>query len=493
MIGRLRRAVAPSGAIVAMGRTQSAGDEEGLDDVPFAADLGLATLDYAAFYELFAMEFDEVAIAGVVPFTGVVFAQLGGEEQDAPPVTVDTRLGTHAAPSVFVVVASQRSERVSLEPLDPYAIVQVSEPAVVAPSADPAALLADLSAMQLKTELLAAQLEEARERLTVSELRGGEVIARLERASHERDIALTRGMELEAVLAASQQTLVAVEQRLASAERLTAEHRDAVAHEPDLVVLRETPPLGVPTLDIQSVVGRAEQAEAALALALAELARREALQAEHVDVGLLRERAQQAESALARYSDEMTRTGEAAAHEIATYEERLRERAHVIAALEKELLRREAMIHELLDRQHESFDVLVNGSGGGPGGPVFEAALPLSVPPAGEADAAELRRKLDELALDIARREGELVARGWRITELENENARLSKSSGGGASAGARGVEDELDALRQALAQEHAARVAAESGEELARVRSELAQHAALLEQIRRTRDASKE
>jgi multidrug resistance efflux pump len=44
---------------------------------------------------------------------------------------------------------------------------------------------------------------------------------------------------------------------------------------------------------------------------------------------------------------------------------------------------------------------------------------------------------------------------------------------------------DELDALRQALTQEHAARVAAESGEELSRARAELARQAALLEQIK--------
>jgi hypothetical protein len=495
MVGRLRRAVAPSGAVVAMGRTQAGDDEDGALEVPFATDLGLATLDYAAFYELFAVEFDDVTIAGVVPFTGVVFAQLGGEEEDAPSVTVDTRLGSQPAPRVFVVVASQRTERASPEPLDPYTIVQVSEPVIAAPLADPA-LLADLTAMQLKTELLAAQLEEARERLTVSELRGSEVVARLERAALERDVALTRGMELEVVLAASQQTLVAVEQRLGEAERRAAERHDVLPIDPERLgrVLQETPPLGAPTIDVQTIVGRAEQAEAALAIALAELARRDALQREQVDVGLLRERAEQAESALARYADEMTRTTDAAVHEIATYEERLRERAHVIAALEKEILRREAMIHELLDQQHDSFNALNGAAGGG----AFEAA-PLSIPaiPPVSGDTAELRRKLDELALDIARREGELVARGWRITELENENERLSKStapSQGRAPDEELGrLRDELDALRQALAQEHTARVAAESGEELARVRSELAQQSALLEQTRRASEASKE
>jgi hypothetical protein len=99
-----------------------------------------------------------------------------------------------------------------------------------------------------------------------------------------------------------------------------------------------------------------------------------------------------------------------------------------------------------------------------------------------------LERKLDELAKEVARREGELTARGWRITELEN---RLRSARPGLAGEDPTKLRDELDALRQALAQEHAARVAAESGEELARARAELAKQAALLEQMRAQRDSS--
>jgi hypothetical protein len=121
-----------------------------------------------------------------------------------------------------------------------------------------------------------------------------------------------------------------------------------------------------------------------------------------------------------------------------------------------------------------------------------------------------LRKKLDALALDVARRQGELVAQAWRITELENDKARLLAASRGTAPSpavvarpdparepAAEGgriadlerdlarTRDEIDALRQALTQEHAARVAAESGEELSRARAELARQAALLEQMR--------
>jgi hypothetical protein len=122
---------------------------------------------------------------------------------------------------------------------------------------------------------------------------------------------------------------------------------------------------------------------------------------------------------------------------------------------------------------------------------VFEAS-PV-VPGVAPEEVARLRRKLDELALEVARREGELVAQAWRITELENEKARLAASKHVGAttagpvasSSELARLRDELDALRQALTQEHAARIAAESGEELSRARAELARQAALLEQIK--------
>jgi hypothetical protein len=207
-----------------------------------------------------------------------------------------------------------------------------------------------------------------------------------------------------------------------------------------------------------------------------------------VDLGQLRVRAEQAESALAGYSEDVARSAEALAHETAVFEERLRERAHVISGLEKELLRREQMIRELVASVAESAESAESSRAGTAlNGRAFEAAAPLSTPPAPPPQHdAGLVAKLDALAVEVARREGELVARGWRITELENENERLARELGSRQVEGELDrARDELDALRQALAQEHAARLAAESGEELARARSELAHQAALLEQIR--------
>jgi chromosome segregation ATPase len=224
--------------------------------------------------------------------------------------------------------------------------------------------------------------------------------------------------------------------------------------------------------------------------------------APRVDVEDLVLRAERAESALAhtvaQSIADLAHQSESHAAETASYEEQLIGRARVIASLEKELVRREQLVKELVSSLEESRE-------GEPSGMVFETALPLPPArpePALAEEVARVRTKLDELASEVARREGELVARGWRITELENECARLrdepAKKPEGrevlateadpDALARAR---DELDALRQALAQEHAARLAAESGEELARARSELARQAALLEQMRECAESS--
>lgn len=573
-IERLRRAVAVSGAVVAMGRAKLRGEEEMSANAPFAAELGPAVLEYAELYDLFATQFDEVTLAGVVPFAGAVFAELGvadDEDDDAesPAVSVDTRLAITDSPSVFVVVAGQRSDRKERPTLDPYSIVQIPARANQATSAAAkeriVALEAAFAAAQLKADLLTSQLDEVRDRLTAADARTVEAVSRLERAGSERDSALTRAMELEAVLAASQQTMATLERRLLEAEQGMLERDDRIAalsaeldaRQP--VTSSETPFLGTPALtenpDMGALLLRAERAELALAAALAELSNRqetEATVAFNVSIPELRERAERAEAALAiavaelanrqetdttiafgsavesipELKDRAERAEAAVAlaaadyaqaaeshlREMAGFEEQLRDRARVVAALEKELFRREMLVRELVSAIEDRDRTLaVEGDKNGSAAVIFEAAAPLSNPnpnppsahrpaqPDRSEEIAKLRRKLDELAAEVARREGEIVARGWRIEELENHlkskpaaaavapppkttpvaNDELGK------------VRDELDALRQALAQEHEARVAAESGEELARARSELARQAALLEQMRNQMERS--
>lgn len=419
-IGRLGRAVAPRGAVVAMGRATL---EEAPSSPPFSAELGPAALDYSELYDVFASEFDDVSLVGVVPFRGVVFAELGTEDE-APAVSVDTRLAQGDAPSVFVVVASSAaSAGFGRQELDPYAIVQLPDDGE--PTDQAVAALAGIEA-----DALEAQIDELKEEVAAREMRLAETVALVERSTNDRDAALTRAMELEAVLTAAQQAMATLERRLLEAERGCLDRDDRIA---------------TLSAEIDSRDSAASQPQIE--------------------------------------EDERAREAEAAA-----FEAQLVDRARTIAELEKEVVRRERLVKELVTALEEARE--------GQPGPAFEVAAPLS-PPASrrppEAPAASteevqaLRQKLDELAKEVARREGELTARAWRIEELENA-LRADRPDGRrakGEDADLRKVLDEVDALRKALAQEHEARVAAESGEELARARSELARQATLLEQMR--------
>jgi chromosome segregation ATPase len=401
-----------------MGRAKAAEGSE--TEEVFEGDLGDATLEYADLYDLFASEFEDVALAGVLPFAGVVFAQLGTEDE-APAVSVDTRHAPGEAPTVFVVVARD-GERDEDRALDPYAIVQLPEPsherAAVSSGIDASAA----AALQLRIEVLTAQLGESREAVVAGEARSSELSSRLDRAVTERDAALTRAMEFETILAASRQSLATLERRLLEAERGMLERDDQLATVNAELDARQSVAAADTRAgeELRERAARVESAEAALALNVADLA--------HVV--------------------------EAHAAETAGYEEQLRDRARVIAELEREVVRREQLVKELV----ASIEELREGAPA----VVFEAAVPLTVvprrDPALEQEVERLRGKLDELAGEVARREGELTARAWRITELENERARPEL-----ASELAR-AQNELDALRQALAQEHAARVAAETG-----------------------------
>lgn len=446
VLSRLRRAVGRSGTVVAMGRTRT--DARG--DEPFGEELAPASLEYGELYELFANEFEQVTLIGVVPFRGVVFAELGTDDE-SPAVSVDTRLASGAAPSIFAIVARGAESGNDTQPsLDPYAIVQLpAEESALADEADEADEAdgfeaAAMAAAQLRVGVLAAQLEETRDHYAVLEARAGDLLGRLERAVAERDAALTRAMELETILSAAQQALGLLEQRILEAERGMLERDDQLAAlHAELDARESLEGAAVANGEVlHAHLARAENAEAALALNIADLAQ----------------------------------VVEAHAGETAGYEEQLRERARVIAQLEREILRREALVKELVASLEESRD-------GASTDAVFEAAAPLA-PSAPRRESApqhtaledenvRLRQKLDELASEIARREGELTARAWRITELENARDALGApaSPAGELDAGARSeleaslarARDEVDALRQALAQEHAARLALES------------------------------
>jgi len=334
-------------------------------------------------------------------------------------------------------------------------------------------------------------------------------------------------------------------------DRIAALSAELDARRSQELVIIAPPAEPAPTIDVDALVTRAERAEAALALAVAEMAAREENAATYADTRVpditsIVARAERAEAALALNVADLSHITEAHAQETKSYEEQLRERARFIASLEKELVRREQLVKELVHANAELLEAMHGAEGESAPAVKFEAAPPISLPdPAAPtkvygngngngqqhaADAhalaaqkaalaasteeiASLRSKLDALASEIARREGELEARGWRITELENllqrklDEAAAARAAMSAATAPTQQqpskelprqaqpasdllsklarAEDELDALRKALTQEHSARIAAESGEELTRARAELARQATLLEQVR--------
>jgi chromosome segregation ATPase len=517
LLTRLRRLVGPEGAALVAARSAPPGDATGLD--------------YYEMYDLVSLQFASVRMVAQVPFVGVTLAELGDLDEE-PAVSVDTQLaGESGAPELFVAVASQREAR-----LEPYAIVQLPRESVVAaPAAEETrAGQAELAAAILRSDLLQAQLEEQRglvtrlraqaehapkvdeleamlhERATKlkdAETRAGDHYVRAERLGHD-----VRRLEEE------------LQRQRDRAARLTKELEDEkrvrTRAEVDLGMVRKNPELaaarerialledGLRTAEEATAVLQARVIEAEKAIA----AREAELRAFAEEIAPLREiasmpridperaqawlaRAEQAEARAALLEAQVAELAEGHGAELAELEVVLRQRGGAIAALERELIRREGIVRELVAALEE------NREHGEPGehGPSAQATQAL----AAEIDGlqghlrkvvdenAELRAKLDALALEVARREGELQARTWRIAELEERVASLeARPPEPAAPAREEAAHTELGALRQALAQEHEARVRAESGEELTRARADLARQAALLEQLSRELEA---
>jgi hypothetical protein len=217
-------------------------------------------------------------------------------------------------------------------------------------------------------------------------------------------------------------------------------------------------------------------------------------------------RTDRAETALAGAEAELGRVSEAHAVELAAFERALRDRAQAVRALEAEVARRERMVRELVSALEEEAPEARKRAepnteeGVRPPQPT-QRAEPDDDGTVGALaeENARLRQKLDALALELARREGESQASAWSIVELERRLATAVRS-GPERERGSRTLEeapsdlerrlaaalDELDALRRAMVKEHEARVRAESGEELARARREIQRQAVLLEQLGR-------
>jgi hypothetical protein len=283
-------------------------------------------------------------------------------------------------------------------------------------------------------------------------------------------------------------------------ERVTEELEASRQREAALNVRAAT--LVTQSAELESLVAMRSRQLAELTARMEDLRRAaEAGQALAVEIEPLARRAELAEREGAALAAELGRQAEAHVSELVRFEEALQERAQTVRRLEGEIARRDGIVRELLG-------VIEDASVPGAAAARIDIAPAAVAPPAGEATGADaharednrrLRERLDVLALELARREGEAQAAAWRLAELEQKLAMTEREDpvqprvvhqeaplpdeGDGVHVRLAAAEEELGVLRQALSQEHAVRVKLESGEELLQARADLERLTALLEQ----------
>jgi SAM-dependent methyltransferase len=485
LLARLRRLVGPDGAVLVAAQN------------PDFVGPGPETIDYSDLYDMVSMQFEHVRMIGQIPFAGVTLAELGLEGD--PEVSVDTRLGTEdKTPHAFLALGSQHDAV-----LAPYALVELPTAPVVVK--DDAPLRAALAEARLKVELFAAQLEESRTatqraasdaeaararrvqelegHLAAVEARAGEHFVRAERLAQEataleEEVTRLRGRSVEL-----EQEVMRLQGRGVELEEQTSDYKRMRA---------------ISEIELTAARASISELEERLGAYATELeAARNAVLVPAIDaeaVARLAERADQAERALetiAQLESDLVNAGELHSGELGQIESLLRERGKTIKHLEHEIVRRERLVKELVAALEEARHA--------PGAAVaHEGPSPEVATLARENQA--LRHKLDELALAFARQKGDAQAQEWKLSELEQRLAMAAASApqatpaapapAAAPDADSQALRAELDALRQAMAQEHEARVRAESGEALTKAQTELARQATLIEQLSRELEA---
>jgi hypothetical protein len=520
LVARLRRLVGGDGVLMVAARNA----QVALDDMT-APITTTAALDYYELYDLISMQFEAVRMVGQVPFIGVTLAELGGVDE-APQVSVDTQLvvAPHV-PEVFIAVgSSSRVATLAASRLDAYAIVQLPAHALAAMpsvrlsergSEDAQGVVeahkAALAAAVLRGDLLTSELDETRADLqrasvvsnsTTDDERAHDLYARASdgQSRSERltqDLARTEE-ELERQREMSFRLVREVDEEKKARQRAELELGTA-RQRADVSLMQER------VAELQSALRAAANENRELTLQNARLVEDAAL------------------SAAAVQHEIQPLAADATVDAIVRFEEVLLERSETIQVLEQEVARRELMVRELTVALEEAREPAEpNASLSDVARAQVEAdarAKALSELSAEIADAntlranasaqlVEMRARLDDLALETARREAELQVSSWRIAELEQltsmldekvnqaearhaaapdvrapsdvERAEIVDDEGmkekhreiralAARLALAEGErlqrEDELAVLRRALAQEHAARVRLELDE----------------------------
>jgi SAM-dependent methyltransferase len=420
-------------------------------------------LGYYDLYDVVSADFSQVRMAGQAPFVGYTVADFAPDGE--PEVSVDTSLlESSEEPEWFVAVASERTVA-----LDAFAVIEVpfadlEEPATRRADAPrpvaPASIQPDPRVKQLEAAHLAAQAEAARAR--------AEGEARITALS-------TRLAELEAELADRESRLRELE---AAAARSTGDARtraDRLAREVEELELelgrqreRADALESVQTTTARSASVAAASAEGRLAELTREAdqdrrtitmltAQRDdaAARVHELELALdetdrarleLSQRLAAAEARHAQVLDERERAaGESSHADLASMEERLRERGRAVAELQRQLAEAERIGRELVaDLEEMRASGLVGGplgglvgglvggllEGNGVAAPPARAVAPALGPPTalGEGEIG-LHERLELLGRRAAESEANYVAASWRVSELEQ---RLADAQRGG-------------------------------------------------------------
>jgi len=502
LLARIRRLLKSGGSALIGARAASHSEE---------------SAEYYELYDRVALQFPHVRMIAEVPFTGVALADLS-LEGDAPEVTVDTQLeGDRAPPERFFALGSQDD-------------VRLAEYAIVALPRGRGATRDDIE----KRSSVRAVLAEAQLRATVLEAQIDELKAKVQRQAEGAQLAV----RLEELQARLREADARAAEHYLRAERSVGESREAameVARQENRVAQLEAS-LAIAEATVLALQGRVAERDDRLAIYDARLSEaleaRERAEARADAAATELARSDAAEARAATLAAEIADASEGHAAELAELEGTLRERARVVRELEQEVVRRERIVQELLASIEDSRLEQTRGTEGSGAGSrasardldVARMDLAAALREVESRDAAlrvaserettlatvneNLRGRLDALAADVARRESERQDVVWRVGELEQQISRLEaehaervpvapRAPAEGTPAAAAHEEEanallqvEIDALRQAMAQEHEARVRAESGEELKAARTELARQAVLLEQLSRELEA---
>ncbi len=430
-------------------------------------------IPYESFYDMFAVCFGFVRVAAKIAWRGVALAELGQGDNE-PAVSVDSQLAPEPpTPEHFVIAASHEAAE-----LDTYALFQL-------PLEE-----------ETSKDARAHDIDDVRERVRQSE------------AAREAEVEGERRISVQAAASARAEVMGAMAAELAEA-RLRAdvlgtqlsESREQSnrlgGYEQHLRDEREkNQRQAEDLLRATATIAAAEQRVIAAQCELGEAEKRATARLQHL------------EQSIEKHAEEH-------AHELAHAEARLRERAALVAELEREIVRRERIVRELVQSLEEAQP---HSPPPAPANALaaeapFNASQTVEPPPMADAGPpdAELvaaRKSVRAMAMEIARYEGELLARDWRIAELE-QNLAIADSAAmlvptpagppdapvgaGGEKTGAQAriteLEREIDTLRLALAQEHEDKKRIESGLGLDELRAALAEKMALIEQMSAQRE----